>query len=271
MIWMVLLHILAWVGIILTGLIAVLLLLCLFLLFSRLRYDVHVDKGAKIRVSATAKWLMSLVRVDFRMMDAKRRLRIRVFGRTLGRGKADEQEDSPEKPSPTEDEAAKEVASDAKHTVKKAAKKVADVAAEEVEEQAVQSGESETEGFFARIKMFIHYPDKGLILSYTKDMLVRLLRALRPKRFKVSGVIGFEDPSVTGQVLGAVGVITALTGMDIVLRGNFEEKEITVRGVMAGKVTLWALLWPIARWALRKPIWKIVKPMLFRREKKRRR
>ena len=260
MIWLVLLHILKWIGLVLAAVLALILLLCLFLLFSRFRYDVQVDKNVKMRVKATAKWLASLIWADFQMVDERRRLRVRVLWRRRvqnldARTEADEM---------------KTDESSEKRAVKKgeSSEVEKDALAPEGKNKA-KKDKSERKNVIERIQEIINYPDKDLIFEYTKTLLIKLLRALRPKKFAVSGVIGFDDPSVTGQVLGAVGVVTTLTGLDIALRGNFAEEELTVRGEMAGKVTLWALLWPIVCWALKKPIWKIVKPMLFKRKKKR--
>ena len=290
------LGILKWIGILLGAVLGVLLLLCLLVLFSRLRYEAHVDKNAKWRVNVTAKWLLSILRVDFRKADDKQRMRIRFFGRTLGRNPKRDADDSPEHPSPSEDEAAEDVANNVKQALKKAAAEVVEETVDQAEEQSHTTSKARTKpkadkpvnasgksegkdkadfaqegglaGLRRQVRLFWDYPDKALIWKYTKQLVVRLIHVLRPKRFILRGVIGFDSPDITGKVIGGICIFQGLSGWDIRLRGNFEEEEITVRGMMAGKVTLWSLLWPIVRYALRKPIWKIVKPILFKGKKK---
>ena len=258
MIWLVLLNILKWAGIILAWLAALLLLLCMFVLLSRLRYDAHVDKNEKWRVHVTVKWLFSLVRIEFRMVDETQSMKVRLFWRMRRSSNRAKVEGNPIKPS---DESPKAATIENKEPTQKQ-KRI------KQKKKNKPKKESRIARFRQQIQMIVDYPDKRLILEYTKELIVRLLRALRPKRFALRGVIGFEDPSLTGKALGALGVIAALTGLNMVLHGNFEEPEIKGHGAMAGKVTLWALLWPLVRYVCKKPIWRIVKPMIFKRKHK---
>jgi len=274
----VLLGVLQWTGIVLGGLAALVLLLTLFVLLSALTYSVRLDttKGDKLRLSVTAKWLWNLLRVDYRLHGAEKRFRIRFFWKTIGKKAAGDETDSPESPSPSEDKAAKAVASDAKKVVKKAVTEAAD----EVADRGVAEAEKETdtppkaevkkESIFVRtrrqIDLFVNYPDKKLIWKYTKKFVLDTLCWLRPRRFVLRGTIGFDSPDITGVAIGAFGVARAVTGWDMNLKANFVEEEFALRGLVAGKLRLWTFAWMFLRYALRKPIWKILKPKLFKKK-----
>ena len=281
-----LLGILKWIGITIGGLAGLLLLLVLLLLLSKLKYNVRLEKGDVLRVDASARWLLSMLRVDFRVVGSKSQLRVRFLWRTIKRGTGKEQAGNP---SGAADAAAKELASDAKRIVKKSAKKAAADAADTVLEQADQAEDKakdkntlkteKTEddanpeekgiaGMWRRIQLAVSYPDKALILRHTKDLLARLIRAVRPKRFVLRGLVGFEDPSVTGQLIGGIAVFRAMSGWDVNIKASFDESALRLRGMVAGRLTLWSLLWPLVRCVLQKPIWRIVKPMLFKRKAK---
>jgi len=281
--WAVLLGILKWIGIVFGSIIALFLLLCLFLLFSRLKYDVRVDKAAQLRVRVKVRWLLSLVRIDFAMIDEKQRLRIRVFGLLLG-PKKEKQVESADEPSRAMAEEGKALASEAGEAIENDVKDVVAEAAEQAvnkaeppaqeakPKKAKRAKKEKGESLFTRLKRqyqtFRDFPDKKLIWQYTKRLLIRLLRALRPEKFEVRGVIGFDDPSVTGKALAAIAVISRMTGLRVNLRGNFEEQEITVHGILIGRVRIWSLAWPILVYVFKKPIWKLVKPALFQKKKR---
>ena|GEM_PF-3143278 len=277
----ILLGVLQWIGFVVGGLAALLLLLTLFILLSAFRYSVRVDAPGgmdKLRVSVTAKWLLGLLRVDYRLNGKQKRFRIRFFWKTIGKKAEGDEDDSPESPSPTEDKAAEATAAEVKKTAHKAvahtAETVADKAIDEAEKETdtAPAKEAAKEGFLAKMKrqidLFVNYPDKMLIWKYTKKFVLDTLRWLRPKRFTLLGIVGFDSPDITGLAMGAFGVVRAATGWDMTIKANFEEEELALRGLIAGRLRLWTFAWMLLRYALRKPIWKILKPRLFVKKKK---
>ena len=263
---MVLLAAAQWIGISIGGLAALVVLLTLFLLLSAFRYSVRVDTAGapdKPRVSATATWLCRLVRFDFRMNGKERRFRLRVLWKTIGKKTGADEDGAADMPAPPEE-------TDKKVSIKeKPEAKATDNNTDSVKE------ETQKEGFIERIKrqidLFINFPDKKLIWGYTKKLVLDVLRWLRPRRFALRGAVGFDSPDITGMAMGAFGVVRAATGWDMRVTANFEEEEIALKGLVAGRLRLWTLAWLLLRYVLRKPIWKIVKPKLFKKKAKKRR
>ena len=57
-----------------------------------------------------------------------------------------------------------------------------------------------------RIKEVLTYPHLKFIIGETIDTLKDLWHIIRPKKLKISGTIGFDDPSKTGMFFAAYGV-----------------------------------------------------------------
>lgn len=71
----------------------------------------------------------------------------------------------------------------------------------------------------------------------------KILRHMLPRKIRGSVVFGFEDPSVTGQVLGAAAIFYPIYGKNIQICPSFEEKVLTGEGKMRGRLILGYLLW----------------------------
>ena len=121
---------------------------------------------------------------------------------------------------------------------------------------------------YGKIKSLFEYENKGDIVKYTVQLAAEELKALKPKKFNLFGVIGFESPDRTGYALGLIAILITLTGYDISFSGDFEKKRFEFEIQAEGKTSFFALLWPLIKWALRKSIWAIIKPALFKKSKK---
>lgn len=71
---------------------------------------------------------------------------------------------------------------------------------------------------------------------FAKARLFELLRHIRPKRIKGIANVGFEDPAVTGQVLGVVGVLFGFIGRGIRIEPDFEKKVLSADVHMSGRI-----------------------------------
>lgn len=127
--------------------------------------------------------------------------------------------------------------------------------------------------FFSGIKNFIAYliekikfiqkfNDKysiNSLISATWRLLKRLIKNLGFKKFELNGIIGFDDPADTGQALGAIAVVKTFLPFSVNIGGNFENKELSGNFNIKGRTNLWLILFPILKYVLTKPVWRVVK------------
>lgn len=129
------------------------------------------------------------------------------------------------------------------------------------------------EAFFAKIKGFINYIIEKInfvkkidekyciksLLYATIKLLKKIIKNIGFKKLDINGIIGFDDPSQTGKVLGAVSAFEGVLPFSINLSGNFESEELTGDFNIKGRTNLWLILFPIVKYVLTKPVWPVVK------------
>lgn len=106
--------------------------------------------------------------------------------------------------------------------------------------------------------------DKKAILKALQKLLKRLIKGILPGNLFLKGTIGTGDPTTTGYVLAAAGILTSKFGEDLQIKGDFTEKkaeDIEVR--VNGKIVLGYLAWSVLAFAAAKPvrsaIWYMIK------------
>jgi len=120
----------------------------------------------------------------------------------------------------------------------------------------------ENRNFYDKIKKYIEIIESKRFkqaFEYSKDKIVKLLKHILPRRFNIYGEVGFDDPSVTGQILVITSMLIPIVGDKINIRGNFEEPVIDIEGKLKGRITLFKVLWTLAVLYFNKNIRKIIK------------
>ncbi|HYE84606.1 MAG TPA: DUF2953 domain-containing protein [Clostridia bacterium] len=135
---------------------------------------------------------------------------------------------------------------------------------EEAEKQAEQKPEKEEKekkrGKGPGIRDFA---DKALIREVL-DYIKRVLDIAKPKYFHLYGTYGFDDPSLTGVVCGATGIIRNLIpNARLNLTPDFTQEIIDLDLRAEGSMTVGSLAYQTLRTAFKKPVRRI----LFRRKK----
>jgi hypothetical protein len=125
----------------------------------------------------------------------------------------------------------------------------------------------EKKGVIQRVKDFIEIKEKEAIVSQAWLTLKRLLKAVIFKEFYAKTIFGFDDPSLTGVLLGAAYMIVTPLGLgeQILFDGDFENKRLFADVRVKGYTNLWSILWPLTAFAISKPVWPIIKPHLFKK------
>lgn len=88
------------------------------------------------------------------------------------------------------------------------------------------------------LRTFLGREDFKRSFALCKKQLLYIWRKLRPKKCKACARFGFEDPSVTGQILACAGMIYPLLGKDIVLRPEFEQSVLEGSLLIKGRITV---------------------------------
>jgi len=81
-----------------------------------------------------------------------------------------------------------------------------------------------------------------------KEELIRLLKYLRPKKFRADVLVGFENPHNTGQLLAGYSMVYPFIGKYAVLTPDFEKKIL--EGLLLVKGRIKAVYFAILGWNL---------------------
>lgn len=101
-------------------------------------------------------------------------------------------------------------------------------------------------------------------LSEILDYAKRVLEILKPKYMHVYGTYGFEDPSLTGMVCGAAGIIKGIVpNARLHLTPDFTQEILELDLRAEGSMQAGSLVYQTLRTVLKKP----VRTVLFKREK----
>ncbi len=131
--------------------------------------------------------------------------------------------------------------------------------------------------FFSRLKKTLTKAENWIrfLTSDTfkdaKDVVLReglpMLKHVLPK--KISGFVafGFEDPSVTGKILGLLGVFCGFIPEKLEIRPDFEEKKLEADVQIKGRIFLIVLLIHTVKIFMNKNFRKVLAKLLSGRKK----
>lgn len=88
--------------------------------------------------------------------------------------------------------------------------------------------------------------------------LGKLLKHIRPRKLKIKGRLGFDDPAQTGQVFGIIGMLMPLYGEHIQLEAVFDEKIMEGDLYLSGRIRLGTLAWFAIRLVMRREVRRLI-------------
>lgn len=98
------------------------------------------------------------------------------------------------------------------------------------------------------------------LYNYCKDILC----LIKPKHFKINGVYGFDDPSVTGMILGAVNMINGtIPNAEININPVFDEKIINIEAKTCGDIKIYLICYRTLKLLMKRN----VRQSLFKKSK----
>ena len=97
------------------------------------------------------------------------------------------------------------------------------------------------------------------LFKYFKDVI----NIVKPKYFRISGVYGFEDPSLTGMLLGLISIIkgavsNAQINAQIYVEPVFEEETIKVEAEIYGNIKVWVICYRTLKLIIKKEVRQIL-------------
>lgn len=100
------------------------------------------------------------------------------------------------------------------------------------------------------------------VYRYIKNIVLKLLRHMKPRKIRADVILGFEQPHITGQVLGYIAIAYGTLGINpkhIVITPDFEKKIIKGRIMFQGYVISGVVLINILKLYFKKEINDIIK------------
>ena len=92
-----------------------------------------------------------------------------------------------------------------------------------------------------------------------KKKLVKVIKAVLPRKWNVNGEIGFEDPATTGKIMGAFGAMYPIVGNRVQMIPDFENEVLEVEGKVKGHVRLGNLMYQLVSLLLNRHCFKFIK------------
>ena len=91
-----------------------------------------------------------------------------------------------------------------------------------------------------------------------KKIFRAVLRGVKPKDFYAKGVVGFDDPALTGQVVGALWALNGILDKRIEAKASFDKVIMEGEACVKGYIVPAAMLFYILRFLAVKPVRKII-------------
>jgi len=82
----------------------------------------------------------------------------------------------------------------------------------------------------------------------------KLIVHIRPRKLKVTGRLGFDDPALTGQIFAVIGMLMPLYGEHIQLEAAFNETVMDIDAYLSGRLRAGSMTYMILRLILRKEV-----------------
>ena len=104
---------------------------------------------------------------------------------------------------------------------------------------------------------------KDLIIEFIK-YFKDILNIVKPKYFRISGVYGFEDPSLTGMLLGLISIVKGtVPSAQIYVNPVFDEENINIEAEIHGDIKVCVVGYRTFKLLLKKD----VRQILFKKSK----
>jgi hypothetical protein len=228
--------------VILLIILAVLVGVPLILIFTPVRYRVAATVGDGYSVRVRVSYLLHLIHITVNYSDKKLDSTVRIAGIKMKPRKA-----KPPKPKP----AAK--AKPPKHEEPSAGKPKPSAGTPEPVKKSLRER-------LSALRTLLTRKDLKTIIDILIRCVKKLIKHLLPKRFSITGTVGFNDPYHTGLLIGGIYAASGALSKRQYLRiaGDFDKPALRLTVTAAGRVSLAGLLSPLIWLVSRKPVFNLL-------------
>lgn len=244
----ILLQILSTVGFVVLIILIVLAVIIACILFLPVVYAVKLKKNGDFDASGSVRWLFGAVLFTFDYSKGKSDWNLKVFGYPLGRRLQNKKKKPVQPDNNIQYERAKK-----QPTIKPGQRLEAEKVSEEPKTKKAGDeafAEERKPNLLEKIKFtFSSICDKlrkvnefKALFDKVKPVLIKLVKAVMPK--KISGYIdfGFEDPANTGYLLAVLGALCIPIPDTLKVRPDFNEKKFECDVKISGRIFIIVLL-----------------------------
>jgi hypothetical protein len=104
------------------------------------------------------------------------------------------------------------------------------------------------------IKEFLQREENRRTFRLIKAQLGKLFRHIRPRKLRIVGIFGFDDPALTGQVLGIFALLLPLYRDAVQITPDFTGRRLEGEFYLKGRIRIGALVSVLVRLLLDKNI-----------------
>lgn len=266
----ILLSILKFIGIILLVLLLVLLILMLIILFAPIKYNGYFKKDTDLEASASLSWFFNVISYTFLFKDGniynnfkypKFEFMKKLFKpKKIKKSKKEKTDDNnieyKDKNNRTENtEEKKEIKNEnflkeniEKKSDKPKEEKIKSKKNKKIKKNKFNLHKNNGSSKIDEIKSIIYHRDKDIAIKALK----RILKAIKPKKFKLDLIFGFDNPFQTGILLGFLSMIMYPMPFKINIKGNFEQEVLLADIETNGETNFWLLGSPLLVFIIKK-------------------
>lgn len=132
------------------------------------------------------------------------------------------------------------------------------MAEDKAEEQKETDENDETQKIDLNYFRKMPKEERKKIFRAVLRLIKSVLRGVKPKDFYAKGVVGFDDPALTGQVVGALWALNGILDKRIEAKASFDKVIMEGEACVKGYIVPAAMLFYILRFLAVKPVRKII-------------
>lgn len=269
----VFLKVLSIIGLVLLGILALVVFLLLLVLFVPVRYKADGSfKDNRLSAKAKASWLLHILSFSY-VYGKEEPVAIRVFGirlrKKMKKEKSFEEDDSLEpkkekdlketkeekedpeksdiestKPDSNEKSVESPLSEDYEEDYEEHFEEVSDKSSDK-KKSVKDKKVSNKDNICDKIKKYIEIIKSEKFqktYSYAKEKIKKLLKHILPRKWEINALLGFDDPSVTGNILVYSSVLYPFIAKHIHVYGDFNNQVIDVDAYAKGRITVFKAL-----------------------------
>lgn len=93
-----------------------------------------------------------------------------------------------------------------------------------------------------KAKEFVTDEDNKAFFHFFVEQLKKLIKVIRPKKYRINARLGFEDPATMGKVLAYISIFYGMSGVDLSLEPVFGENIKEGSIFLKGNIRIFSVL-----------------------------